>query len=98
MLLLWNGNLFNVNVLDLHERYFHCQFLLKSSGISWYVTFVYQYPHKHLHRQIWDILLSIPVSLTDPMGDFNCILHLLVKQGGLRSTNRFMLQFRDFFF
>lgn len=98
IILLWN-NKFTLDVVSLYDRYLHCQIKDFAHHIKWHATFLYMTPQKENQAQIWDNLLHLQPPNQEPwmiIGDFNCILSLQEKLGGIQRTTKYMTQFMNF--
>lgn len=70
-----------------------------SLNTSWNATFLNLTPHKEQQIHVWNELSHLKPANDVPwmlMGDFNCILSLQEKSGGIQRTTKYMTQFMDF--
>lgn len=59
LILLWNDSSFNFRVLFSHSRFIHCLCSNVATGVDWFISFVYMYPHKPLQAALWSDLLHL---------------------------------------
>lgn len=98
LLLLWNGSLYAISVIDHGPHFIHCCFNNNVNGDEWFMTFLYMFPQKEKQPALWDHLLSLQPPNGKPwmiMGDFNCMLNLNDKVGGIRASNRYLINFQS---
>lgn len=99
IILLWNNKNFNIRVIDWHDRFLHCQIQDFNNHSNWLATFLYMTPQKENQYLIWNELLHLKPPNMEPwmiIGDFNCILSLNEKLGGVQRTTNYMNQFMNF--
>lgn len=99
IILFWNNKNFNIHVIDFHDRFLHCQIQDFNNHSNWLATFLYMTPQKENQYHIWNELLHLKPPNMEPwmiIGDFNCILSLNEKFGGVQRTTKYMTQFINF--
>ncbi|KAI9090687.1 hypothetical protein K1719_028540 [Acacia pycnantha] len=93
----WKSNVISISVVEESCQFFHlhCQSLVSP---SFFVTAVYVIPHSNLRSELWNDLLRISQSMSDPwsiIGDFNDILTADERIGGRGGNPQRMKWFQD---
>lgn len=86
-------------MISLHDRFLHCQIQDFTNHSNWNATFLYMTPQKVNQCHIWNNLLNLKPPNLEPwmiIGDFNCILSLHERLGGVQRTTSYMTQFMNF--
>ncbi|XP_059073397.1 uncharacterized protein LOC131874164 [Cryptomeria japonica] len=97
---IWNPSLVKVTLLEKVEHWMLCTVYSFKENLNFPLINVYR-PTKTLEKtQVWQVLTNkISVLGNDKIvvvGDFNALLDLDEKKGGLRMSNKVMEDFREF--
>ena len=74
------------------------QLLQADLGLKWRITGFYGHPKAHKRKESWDQLKALNLKFQLPwiyFGDFNEILSMNKKMGGVQRSQRQMDEFRD---
>ncbi|VVA22881.1 PREDICTED: reverse mRNAase [Prunus dulcis] len=99
IILMWNPAIFNISILNYHERYINCELQDITTNKSWTTTFIYTYPQKAKQSNLWrEIVCLKPTNnhLWLMLGDFNSICSMNEKVGGSLETSQAMRNFNKF--
>lgn len=89
----------NITSILKHDRFIHCCIFDTNLNLHWYLTLVYIYPKKDKQAALFNEIIQLKPSNDEPWllaGDFNNILCLSEKFGGVHSTSRHMIRFQNF--
>lgn len=80
----WKEDKIQIHILKLHFQFIHAN-VCTNDGHSWTLTAVYDNPREDNKKYLWKELESIDHIMA---GDFNHILHMAEKLGGVTATRR----------
>ena len=65
------------------------------SGFQWRITGFYENLETHRRKESWDLLRSLSQNYQQPFGDFNEIVSVEEKLGGVQRSQKQMDDFRE---
>ena len=95
--MLWKEEL-NLHIRGYSKNYIDAIITKSSSGFKWRIIGFYGHPETHLRHKSWKLLTDLNRHFSLPwlcFGDFNEIVSMEEKLGGVVRTQQYMDGFRD---
>lgn len=96
IVIIWNSVTADCQFIEAHSQVVHCRITNKVNAQSFVCSFVYGSSYINNRGDLWSNLISWGINHIEPwmlMGDFNSVLSLEERQGGL---NTFEAGMEDF--
>ena len=95
--MLWKENI-NLEIMGYAVNFIDAIVTEADLGLKWRITGFYGHPKAHKRKESWDQLKALNLKFQLPwiyFGDFNEILSMNKKMGGVQRSQRQMDEFRD---
>ena len=92
--MLWSRDI-KVEVQGYSGNYIDAIVTDPESGFKWRITGFYENLETHRRKESWDLLRSLSQNYQQPFGDFNEIVSVEEKLGGVQRSQKQMDDFRE---
>ena len=94
--MLWKKE-FNLDIMGYAGNYIDAIVMESILGLKWRITGFYKHPETHKRKESWDQLRALNKKFHLPwmcFGDFNEVLSMIEKMGGMQRPQRHIDEFR----